>query len=382
VQVDDAIDRRVTTVLAFDVLPDRPYVVAQVFAARGLDSTEDAQGVVSVVGGARTYYRRVGLAKAGFVAALASLIAAGGAQAAYAPKLAIKVDPTTPSNPSAITSTITQESGETANKTIKVTFPAGFTVNTQSKITPCTGDQEQSDTCPPGSQVGDATAETALGALSGPVDFESSNGQLALIVYLNGFGGLVNQKIIGKIAIVGSRIQTTFDNLPNTPTTSFQLALQGGDKALSRTPATCGKGVFDAAFTSQNDEQAVGQAPVDIEGCASTPVVSALSVSPKSFRAVSKFSDTQRKGYGTTLRWTLSEATNGTRVTVLRRVAGHFRKAGSFIGSGDQGQNTVKWDGRIHSRPLEPGAYRFSLQTTSHAGKRSVPVTAGFKIRR
>ncbi len=41
VQVDDAEDRRVAAILALDVLPDRPDVVAEVLAAGGLDARED-----------------------------------------------------------------------------------------------------------------------------------------------------------------------------------------------------------------------------------------------------------------------------------------------------------------------------------------------------
>jgi hypothetical protein len=42
VQVDDAVDRRVTTFLALDVLPNRTDVVAEVLAAGGLDAAEDS----------------------------------------------------------------------------------------------------------------------------------------------------------------------------------------------------------------------------------------------------------------------------------------------------------------------------------------------------
>ena len=31
---------------------------------------------------------------------------------------------------------------------------------------------------------------------------------------------------VGTIVLAGGRIQTTFDNLPNTPTTAFELALE------------------------------------------------------------------------------------------------------------------------------------------------------------
>jgi hypothetical protein len=44
VQIDDAVDRRIPAILARDVLADRPDVVAEVLAARGLDAGEDAHG--------------------------------------------------------------------------------------------------------------------------------------------------------------------------------------------------------------------------------------------------------------------------------------------------------------------------------------------------
>jgi hypothetical protein len=310
------------------------------------------------------------------------LLTAPAATAAYAPKLAIKLDPSTPGAPAAITSTITQASGETANKTVKVTFPAGFTANFKSKVTACKPEQEAADTCPADSQVGTATAETTLGSLTGPVFFENKNGQLQLVVYLKGFGGLISQKLIGMVDLSG-RATTTFDGLPNTPTTAFVLALQGGDKALLQTPSQCGKGTFDAAFTSQNSEQATAQATVDIQGCATktTPVVSAVGVSPRSFKSVRTFSDTQRPGYGATLRWTLSEATNGTRIVVQRRVRGTWTRIGSFLGTGQLGANQVKWDGRVHKRSLAPGAYRLLVQTTSLSGIASQPVAATFTVR-
>lgn len=316
--------------------------------------------------------------------ALALLGAAPAAQAAYAPKIAIKLDPATPSAAAAVTSTITQAAGETANKTIVVKFPAGFTASVSAKVTPCTPAQEAAAACPPESQVGSGTAVTSLGSLTGPVYLETDNGMPKLIVDLKGFNGLISQKLTGVVATVGGRIQWTFDNLPNTQTTSVELALQGGTKALSHLTPKCGPAVFDADFTSQNGEKASAQATVDVEGCASTstPVVSALGASPKAFRAVHKFSDTQRPGYGTKVRWTLSEATNGTRITVQKRVNGRFRKAGSFVGGGDRGVNTVMWDGRVHGKPLPPGPYRLSLRTTSKSGVLSKPATLRFTIRR
>lgn len=320
----------------------------------------------------------------GLLACAVGLAAAPAAQAAYAPKLEIQIAPSTPDSRVAITSRIIQAGGETANKTVKVTFPVGFAANTKNKLKPCTPEQESSETCPPESQVGTGHAETGFANLDGPVFIQlTPASQLRLAVHLTGLGGLITQKVYGDIVLAGGRVNTVFDNLPNTATTLFELKLEGGDRALAATPRTCGPGVFQAEFTSQNDERASAEAKIEIAGCPTRPVVSAVSVSPRAFRAVRKFSDTQRAGYSTTLSYTLSEATNGSRVKVQKRVGGRWRMAGSFVAGGEQGVNTVKFDGRLRGRPLKPATYRFLVQSTGKSGLTSTAVrSATFKIRR
>src|SRR4051795_4646837 len=142
----------------------------------------------------------------GLVALLLLAFAAPVAHAAYAPKLEIKIDPTTPSTPIAITSRITQASGETANKTVKLSFPVGYQASSKSTVKPCTPDQEQANTCPPESQVGTGHAETAFANLDGPVFLElAPQSQLRLAVHLSGLGGLITQNIYGDIVLGGGR---------------------------------------------------------------------------------------------------------------------------------------------------------------------------------
>src|ERR1700760_4349201 len=90
----------------------------------------------------------------------AALALAAPAQAAYAPKLSLSLDPTTPNGVPQVTSKITQASGETASKTVVVTFPKGFQPNFGGTATKCPPDQENADTphCPPESQLGTANA--------------------------------------------------------------------------------------------------------------------------------------------------------------------------------------------------------------------------------
>lgn len=320
------------------------------------------------------------LARAGLAAFIAVLLAAPVAQAAYAPRGEIKIDPLTSAAPVSIQSRILQASGETASKTIRLALPAGFTIAT--KVQPCTPEQEQADACPPASQVGTARSETDVANLEGPVFLGQQGSQgLRLVVSLSGLGGLVKQKTYGDLVVTAGRAAVVFDNLPNTPSTLFQLDLQGGDKAVAQTSKECGKGSVDAQFTSQDGEQAASQVPVEVSGCNTVAAVSAVRVRPKAFRAVRKFSDSQRAGFGTTLAYTLSEATNGSRIKVQKRVAKVWRTAGSFIAGGEQGANSVRFDGRVRGKPLRPGPYRFLVQTTGKSGARSKAVPAAFVIR-
>ena len=65
------------------------------------------------------------------------LALSGSASAAYAPKLQISLDPATAGAPPAITSVVTQASGETASKTVTVSFPVGFGPQLGAKVNSC-----------------------------------------------------------------------------------------------------------------------------------------------------------------------------------------------------------------------------------------------------
>src|SRR3954454_11736216 len=101
------------------------------------------------------------LPRSSALAALALAVLAGPAGATYAPKLAIKIDPATPGQPISIVSTITQADGETPNKTVKVSFPAGYTAN-QPKVAICTQQQQDARACPDNSKIGDAKATASV----------------------------------------------------------------------------------------------------------------------------------------------------------------------------------------------------------------------------
>ena len=101
----------------------------------------------------------------------AALALAAPAQAAYAPKVSLTLDPTTPAAVPQITSVITQASGETASKTVIVTFPKGFQPNFGGTAAKCPPDQENADPphCPPESQLGTAEATAEVVGLPQPL---------------------------------------------------------------------------------------------------------------------------------------------------------------------------------------------------------------------
>jgi methionine-rich copper-binding protein CopC len=218
----------------------------------------------------------------------AALALTATAQAAYAPKLSLTLDPTTPNAVPKITSVITQASGETASKTVVVTFPKGFQPNFGGTAKVCSSDQESADTpsCPPDSQLGtaEATAEV-LGLpqqLTGNVYFggpiTASKFRLFVILHNDVLG---YQRIVGTAELVASGgARNVFDNLPNVLTTSFKLVLNGGSVGLLKNPGECGDYDLTAAFTSQNGEQATGSQKIAIAGCKPLPLsLSGLTLS-------------------------------------------------------------------------------------------------------
>ncbi len=208
--------------------------------------------------------------------ALLSALAPASASAAYAPQLSVHLDQASPGARSRIVTNVTQAAGETANRTVVVSIPKGFSVpvSTINSLPACTSEQAADRACPDSTRVGSAEAVApVLGLpvkLSGSVNWggPSGNGQFAILVFLDndGAGQHITQKGILSIN-AGGGFDTTFDNLPSTATTSFSLFFDGGDRALVVNPVSCGDFPFQANFTSQSGERAQSTAPVSISGC-------------------------------------------------------------------------------------------------------------------
>jgi alpha-tubulin suppressor-like RCC1 family protein len=91
--------------------------------------------------------------------------------------------------------------------------------------------------------------------------------------------------------------------------------------------------------------------------------ISKFSLSSKTFRA--KGLKGSRK-VGTLIRFTLSAAAKVT-VTIERKVAGRFRKAGSFSFDAKAGNVRRSFTGVLGNKPLATGRYRLRIRATSGA---------------
>jgi hypothetical protein len=280
----------------------------------------------------------------------ATLALTASASAAYAPQLQIKLDPPTAGKPPAITSIVTQQAGETPSKTVRVSFPVGFGPQLGAKVNTCQPADEANRACPPDTQLGTAKASATVLALpaefTGTVHLAGVQGaRFRLVIFLHSatFG---DQKIVGQAANrPDGGYDTTFDNLPNVLVTHFELNLAGGERALLQNPGTCGTFLFKAGFTSQQGEQAAGQFPVDINGCA------AKAAKPLTLGAVKLARDGS-------VRFTLGAPAKGT-VTVKRG----GRKVVAKAFSGVAGAN------RVRTRKLKPGRYVVAITATGADGK-------------
>lgn len=301
------------------------------------------------------------------LAAATALAASPTALAKYSPQLSVSLHPATPNTAAAMTTTILQESGESASKTTRVAFPASFGFNGSNSVLDCTAAQEQADACPETSRIGTAQADTAFGPFGGPVFFTED---FRLLVRLRNFAG-VGATAIGTFNVLpDGSVESVFDKLPNVPGTRVRLAIEGGEKALLLTPRVCGPHTLRGRFTSHDDEEARAAAQVEIAGCAERPHLSGLRIDSRPGRTRTKLS------------WRLSEATGSTRIILERLARNEWRRVTTLTGPGSPGRNTLEFTGRIGPRRLPAGRYRFVLTATGPTGLVSHSRRITFRIAR
>jgi hypothetical protein len=106
------------------------------------------------------------------------------------------------------------------------------------------------------------------------------------------------------------------------------------------------------------------------------PAVSAIRVVPDEFAPKTP----EHKGGGTAFRYKVSEAAT-VRFKVERKKGVRFKKLGSrFQVTQMAGSHRLKWNGKLHGKPLPAGRYRAVVVATDLEGGRSKPKTVGFRI--
>lgn len=109
------------------------------------------------------------------------------------------------------------------------------------------------------------------------------------------------------------------------------------------------------------------------------PTFEFLRVVPRKFAPKVRGAKAGKVKLGTTFRYSVSEAAT-VRFKIERKKGRRFKKLGSRSQAARAGANRLKWNGKLHGRPLPPGAYRATAVATDQEGGRSAPKTVGFRI--
>jgi hypothetical protein len=288
-----------------------------------------------------------------------ALVAAASAQASYAPKLAFTVTPTNkPNSFVGIKSVVTQANDEEATRKATVHFPPGVSISIDQlgKTESCSPQQRDSETCPPGSRLGTATADTMVGTLTGGVYLGYSS---QIYIYLkNPTLALIGQEPKPLTAQTQFRpdggTDTILDNLPTDITaTRFELALDGPPRSLITSPPDCGPLKFSGDFVSKSGIQSSSSSIVTFTGCTDkAPEFSGVKLSRRSARV----------GTNVAIAYNLSRA---AQVEVTVRRSGKRKVLGRTKFADGEGASRV----RVITRKLTPGHYIITVKATSSDGK-------------
>lgn len=269
--------------------------------------------------------------------------------AAYTPIPKIELSDHGPGQAPAITSSLTQPSGQSASKTISAQFPPEFTYNPGFRVPGCSPEDEKNATCPDDTKLGTIDVTTPFGSASGPVNLMAD---LRLVGFLSAYLGAIQERVVGTIFVSDKGgAEVVFDNLPNIPVTASKIALDGGPKGALVTPRRCRTYQVKAHLVS-HDGDVVDQAlPVAVDGCPA-----ALTL-------------THARLTGRVLRWKTSEPAR-TNVTLLRRGVTDWGEAIS----GHTNAAMMRLPG------LPAGTYRAVLRAVAADGRASPARTLRFRI--
>jgi hypothetical protein len=132
----------------------------------------------------------------------------------------------------AIHATFRAKAGEANAHRVSVTLPKGELLDNAHINSICTRVQFASGSCPVGSRIGQAEAQTPIlgQPLRGFAYLRSSSNKLPDLVL--DLKGQVDIQLVGRIDSVNGRLRATFETVPDVPVSKFVLALLGGKKGL------------------------------------------------------------------------------------------------------------------------------------------------------
>jgi PKD domain/Lactonase, 7-bladed beta-propeller len=109
------------------------------------------------------------------------------------------------------------------------------------------------------------------------------------------------------------------------------------------------------------------------------PVLGKIRAVPRAFAPKLKGFKPRKVKLGTTFRFTVSEDAT-VRFKFERKQGKRFKKLGSRSKQAKKGAGKLKWNGKLHGKPLKPGHYRATVVATDKEGARSAPKKVGFRI--
>jgi hypothetical protein len=239
---------------------DRRGFVTHATRCEELSATADVTAVGGQVASVRAPYRAPGCAKRQLATTLTANAGARGATAKDAkPPLSVA---------------LAVPDGATNLRRASVTLPTALAVDPAALGTTCSEAQLAASACPAGATLGSARVETPLldGALEGPVRLVAASAPNALPGLAVDLDGPIHLRLRGSVALAagGTRLQTTFDAIPDVPLRSFVLRFAGGPQGALRTAVDLCSARGQAALaqlTGQNGQAATVTAPLRVDGC-------------------------------------------------------------------------------------------------------------------
>ncbi|MCU1675450.1 MAG: hypothetical protein JWM93_208 [Frankiales bacterium] len=178
---------------------------------------------------------------------------------------------------------LTSAKGSSNLKKVSVALPLSLALDPDNAQGLCTPQQRVALACPAKSIVGTATAKSILPhPLTGPVYFveglrKSASGRTIrtlpkLWIPLSGDGVTIDVNADSEVR--QDRLVTTFDNIPDAPIQTFDLAINGGKHGIivvSGKPGTCDRSrILDGELTGQTGSVTRIAPAMSVQGCKPT----------------------------------------------------------------------------------------------------------------